>query len=101
MRAGEGTFPFDYRFSEKHGRDIWHIEVPGRDDIEVHIGDTVIDTDGCVVVGLKRGDVLCKDNVTRPGIYQSHGAFDALYAKLAPYPGQSGLTVTIRNPVAA
>jgi hypothetical protein len=93
-----GVFPLVYAWSEKHGREIWHIVVPGRDNIEVHIGDTIIDTDGCVLVGQKRGDVVCKDGVTRFGIYQSHGAFDALYAALAPYQGQQDLTITILNP---
>jgi hypothetical protein len=93
-----GVFPLVYQWSEKHGRDIWHIIVEGRDNIEVHIGDTIIDTDGCVLVGLKRGPVLCTDGVTRDGITQSHGAFDLLYAALAPYQGQAGCTITIFNP---
>lgn len=96
-----GTFPLTYRWSQKHGRNIWHIEVPGRDDIEVHIGNSIIDTDGCVLVGLSRGNVDCKDGVTRPGILGSHGAFDALYTLLTPYQNQTGLTITILNPNAA
>ncbi len=93
-----GVFPFVYRWSEKHGRNIWHIVVAGRDEIEVHIGNTIIDTDGCVLVGLARGPVLCRDGVTRPGITGSHGTFDALYAELARFQARTGLTIRITNP---
>lgn len=87
--VGPGTYPLVYKFSEKHGRDLWHLEVPFRDDIEIHIGNGTSDTEGCVLVGAGRGDNC---------ITQSHAAFDKLYGVLAPYVGRDDISLTITNP---
>lgn len=76
-----GTFPVAYKWSPVHGRNLWHVEVPGRDSIELHIGNSVIDTDGCILLGTSRGRLLCKDGVTRDAVLGSHGAFDAFMAR--------------------
>lgn len=71
-----GEFEGVFKYSPKHDRNLWHIMVPGRDDIEIHIGNSVIDTDGCVLCGTTRGRLLCIDGVTRDAVLGSHGAFD-------------------------
>jgi hypothetical protein len=69
-----GTYTLDIRFSPKHGRDVPHVEnVPGFDEIEIHIGNFPQDTIGCCLVGQSRSTDF---------VGQSHGAFDALFAKL-------------------
>lgn len=46
------------RFSPKHNCDVFGIEgVPGRSDIEIHIGNRPADTEGCVLVGSRFGAV--------------------------------------------
>lgn len=48
-----GTYPLRRRFSPKHGQVLfWIDDVPGRVAAEIHVGNTVKDTLGCVLVGL-------------------------------------------------
>jgi hypothetical protein len=70
----EGTYDLDISFSPKHGRDVPHVEnVPGFTEIELHIGNFPKDTEGCCLLGQTRSADF---------VGQSHGAFDALFAKL-------------------
>lgn len=71
-----GTYPLTIRYSPKHGRLIPHVEdVPGFEEIEIHIGNFPKDTIGCTVVGRMRAV---------DGVLQSHAAFDALWEKIWP-----------------
>src|SRR4051794_23570794 len=46
-----GTYLCKLRFSPKHKRDVYQVQdVPDRDNVEIHIGNTVDDTEGCVIV---------------------------------------------------
>lgn len=59
-----GVFAFVFKFSEKHKRNLWHIVAPGRSEIEVHVGNTVKDTLGCVLCGTSRdGDAVSDSRV--------------------------------------
>lgn len=50
-----GTYTLRRRFSKKHNCILFGIEgVDGRDDVEIHIGNFVKDTLGCVLVGTGR-----------------------------------------------
>lgn len=50
-----GTYRLKRRFSAKHGYELFGIEdVPGRTDVELHIGNFLKDTLGCVLLGLGR-----------------------------------------------
>lgn len=70
----DGTYTLDIRFSPKHGRDVPHVEnVPGFEEIEIHIGNFPKDTEGCCLVGKTRSTDF---------VGQSHGAFDDLFARL-------------------
>ena len=56
-----GSYTMNLRFSEKHQRDLWHIDgVPDRAQVEIHVGNSTADTEGCVLVGGDRdGDRIC------------------------------------------
>jgi Family of unknown function (DUF5675) len=70
----DGAYTLDIRFSPKHGRDVPHVEnVPGFEEIEIHIGNFPKDTEGCCLVGKTRSADF---------VGQSHGAFDDLFARL-------------------
>lgn len=85
-----GTYSVLWLWSPKHGRELYHITgVPNRDDVEIHIGNSVIDTEGCVLCGGSRGTLACRDGVTRDAVLGSHGAFDAFNAAAnEPHPFQ-------------
>lgn len=69
-----GTYPLTIRFSPKHGRLVPHVEdVPGFSEIEMHIGNSGKDTEGCTLVGKTREVDF---------IGQSHAAFDQLFQRL-------------------
>ena len=53
----EGVYQCELRYSPKHGRFVyWIMGVPDREDVEIHIGNFVQNTLGCVLVGTSRGD---------------------------------------------
>jgi len=69
-----GTFSLTIRWSPKNKRQVPHVEnVPGRTEIEIHIGNYPDDTDGCTLVGTQ----LQPDIVLYPEV-----AFSALMTKL-------------------
>lgn len=50
-----GTYTCRLLWSPKHGKTLyWITGIPGRADVEVHIGNEPKDTDGCVLCGLSR-----------------------------------------------
>lgn len=64
--------------SPKRGYDVpMLVGVKGRDSIEIHIGNTVEDTDGCILVGMQYGV---------RGIEQSVRAFNMLKEMLGDEP---------------
>ena len=74
----EGTYDLLLTYSPRFKRDLpLLIHVPGFDGIRIHPGNTVEDTEGCILVG---------ENVTFaagvPFLTHSRAAFDRLYAKL-------------------
>ncbi|MGH9687742.1 MAG: DUF5675 family protein [Candidatus Acidiferrales bacterium] len=75
-------------------------DVPGRDGIEIHWGNYVENTDGCILVGSSTS-LLADGN---PAIWNSRETFDKLFAAIDAAlarraPGQAeGCTITIRLP---
>lgn len=64
-----GIYPFKKSYYYGGGYDCWEIcDVPGRDEIKLHIGNTIIDVEGCVVVGTALGFIKRKWAVTSSGI---------------------------------
>lgn len=50
-----GTYLCVLKFSPIHGKKVyWITNVPGRDDVEIHWGNFVRDTKGCVLLGMHR-----------------------------------------------
>lgn len=79
--------------SPERGYDVFLLEnVPGREAIEIHIGNTVHDTDGCLLIGTRYGTV---NNV--PAVVSSGSAFMRWMAMQA---GIDRFTLTITAPVA-
>ena len=79
-----GTYPLTITHSDRFGRDMPLVDdVPGFEGIRIHVGNTVVDTVGCLLVGaaldLKNG-YLSRSKVT----------FDDLFEKL-----KGGLPATI------
>jgi hypothetical protein len=63
-------------WSPKHGCDVPHaLDVPGFQNIEIHVGNRPADTDGCVLVGTQR-------DVPSMTIGHSRAACDWLYARI-------------------
>jgi hypothetical protein len=56
----EGTYEVKLQFSPVHGRNLyWLQDVPGRGAIEIHVGNTVVDSKGCILLGCSRkGDAV-------------------------------------------
>lgn len=63
-----GTYLCTRYKSPKHGYDVWLLNgVPNRSMVEIHIGNTVHDTDGCILVGSAFGWVNGQHGVTGSG----------------------------------
>jgi len=63
-----GQYPLSTRFSPKFSKAynhdmIWVQNVPGFDFILIHWGNTISDTEGCLIIGDKIGTVNQKDAV--------------------------------------
>ncbi len=79
------------RWSPKRDCEVFQLkDVPGRDNIELHVGNFPGDTDGCILLGSNygRGDASAM-------ITGSRSAFNAFMALVA---GENQFTLTILNP---
>lgn len=63
------------------------LDVPGRDQILIHAGNTADDTEGCILVGLERHD-------HEDRIMQSRAALASVMERLA---GSDGFTLTVEE----
>lgn len=78
-RFPPGKYLVNLRYSPKHGYAVPGIRgVPHYPNAEIHPGNSVLDTEGCVLVGASRGPVECQDGVTRDGVLTSRDTFKAL-----------------------
>lgn len=85
----EGTYKVRVRYSAKYGKH-WHLQdVPGRDLILIHNGNTEDDTQGCILVGSGFARVNGK-----PGVVNSIPTLDMLRKRL---PDEFTLTITGRE----
>ena len=86
-----GTYPAHRYLSPKRGYTVFELaDVPDRTHIEIHIGNTAADTEGCILVGSKFGFVGDKHGITESG-----AAFKRFMASLA---GVDAFTLVISNP---
>lgn len=73
-RIPAGRYPFRVALSPKRGYDVlWIDNVPGRQFVQIHRGNTVDDTEGCVLVGTSFGALSGK-----AAVLDSKAAFTAL-----------------------
>lgn len=86
-----GTYPA-FRFASPHiGYELFQLaNVPDRVGVDIHIGNTVQDTEGCILVGRLRGQI---DGVD--AILQSRIAFNAFMEHQA---GVKRFTLDILDP---
>lgn len=84
----EGRYSLAFTWSQTHQKFMWHIcGVPGRDAIEIHIGNTVKDVLGCVVVGLGR---------QQDSISESTAAYSEFLAFMKPYQEHGGFISIVK-----
>lgn len=83
-RVGQSCIPIgEYECIPHYGIKyfgVWEVtNVPGRTNILIHNGNTIDDTQGCILVGTMRGTVNAK-----PAVLNSRYALKNLRAKLPP-----------------
>lgn len=98
-RIPAGEYVCERHYSPEHRRVVfWILDVPGRGEIEIHIGCLPRDTKGCVLVGLEYGDVDYGDGTPDgkgPGILASKAAFLSF---MADHPEQR-FSLTVIDPL--
>ncbi|WP_320169734.1 DUF5675 family protein [Maridesulfovibrio sp.] len=68
-----GNYPLMLEFSPSRKRRLWTVkDVPGRSYVRIHTGNTVLDTEGCLLTGTRPGRL----NGAR-AVLGSHDAFGA------------------------
>lgn len=72
---------FSPRFSPRLGHDmIWVKDVPGYEFILIHTGNTISDTEGCLILGKTIGTLKGEDGVVRDAVLNSKPAYMEFYA---------------------
>lgn len=70
----EGVYQVVIDWSPNHNRDLPHVlDVPMFTGIRIHVGNTDVDTEGCILIGLRSGPDVIMD---------SKKAFDLFYPRL-------------------
>lgn len=83
-----GTYTLALHQSDKFGN-VWQLlNVPNRDEILIHSGNTVLDTEGCILVGKTFGRVY-----GFPAVLQSRLTFKKLMNLLNPN-AEHSITIT-------
>lgn len=83
---GGMTQRYAKRWPDMHQGMIWLRNVPMFEWIYIHVGNSPKDTEGCILVGMKRGDNI---------IYQSRMAYELIYPKLAKAIRSEGCAIEI------
>lgn len=74
-----GEYTAHRRLSPKRNAELFELDaVPGRSNIEIHVGNTTADTEGCILVGTSFGTVNGQH-----GIVESRAAFKRFMQSLA------------------
>lgn len=77
-----GAYSVSWYFSPKRQKNVYLLDnVPGHSGVEVHIGNQVVDTDGCLLVAQGYGRTYAHGK-TDDGIILSTITFDLLKSKV-------------------
>jgi hypothetical protein len=86
-----GEYPAHRFLSPKRGYEVFMLDdVPDRSAIEIHIGNRLRDTDGCVLVGMEYGLVNGEHGIT-----ESRVAFVKFMGLVA---GEQNIVLTVLDP---
>lgn len=94
-----GVYTFHYRETSGHGYPVFELDgVPGRKNIQIHIGCLPRDSKGCILLGSHFGEVDYGDG--KPdgkghGVTESHAAYDRFMALMK---GTLTGTLTVIDP---
>ena len=83
--------------SPHHGTTYEVMHVPYRSSILFHIGNTIRDSQGCILTGMFFGYLMVKGTCTR-GLYRSKSAFEKFMSIMAEI-GCDEFTLTIQEAV--
>ena len=82
-----GTFDLAFSWSPKFNREMpLLLGVPGFTDIRIHMGNTDVDTEGCILVGARAGEDV---------VFDSRNAFSLLFLALRSAAGREPVSVTV------
>ena len=87
-----GEYPITIAYSPRFQQMVPHVgSVPGRQNIEIHVGNTAVDTHGCILVGEQKTD---------SGILHSRDALHKLMVVLAQTLSKGGkVMLEIEDPI--
>ena len=71
---GGMTVRYRNRYPDMHKGMIWLRRVPQFEWVYIHVGNRAVETNGCILVGMKRGEDV---------IYRSREAYELIYPKIA------------------
>jgi len=85
----KGRYPVVIQYSEAHGKDLPTLRnVPDYGGVEIHCGNTAVDTLGCILLGQMR---------TRTSVLSSVKAFEVFFPKLqAAFKNNEPIFITIQ-----
>ena len=73
----EGTYELVFRYSPSFRCKMWYLkDVPGRSGIMIHSGNTLKDTNGCILVGVRIVNTLVRSSFTLELLYALFSFFD-------------------------
>jgi hypothetical protein len=91
-RIPAGEYSAHRRLSPKRAIELFELDaVPGRSNIEIHVGNTTADTEGCILLGTHFGTVNGQH-----GIVESRAAFKHWMDLLV---GAERIALTVIDPI--
>jgi hypothetical protein len=85
---GGMTQRYGARYPEIHVGMLWLRHVPLFEFIYIHVGNSAADTNGCILVGMRRGD---------DRIYESRDAYRMIYPKIVGAIDNGGCRILVKD----
>ena len=99
----KGTYQADWVYSPIHSKFLYQLQaVPGRGQVELHTGNDVLDSEGCILIGTSFGPVIEKDKNNVPTGRKYIGILDSIpaYSRfVSACKGEKSIQVIITEPV--